>query len=337
MAKVAVVILNWNGKKHLQKFLPSVVEHSGIAEVYVADNGSTDDSVDFVRKNFPQVKLVLLDKNYGFAGGYNRALAQIEADYYVLLNSDVEIKEKWIEPIIGFMEQNPEVAAVQPKILSYQNPQYFEYAGGAGGFIDKWGYPFARGRIFDVVEQDHGQYDDICEIFWASGAAMFVRAKDYWLVGGLDEDFFAHQEEIDLCWRLKNRGKKIFAYPKVAVYHLGGGSLSYQNPRKVYFNFRNNLMMLLKNLPRGKAFGLIFLRLFLDAMAAFQMLLGKPKAGFFYVIKAHLSFYANLGKTLKKRRQLVKFNRFDYPQVYRKSLIWQFFVKKKRYFSQLFS
>ncbi len=336
MAKVAVVILNWNGKKHLQRFLPSVLEHSSSAEVYVADNGSTDDSVEFVRKNFPQVKLVLLDKNYGFAGGYNKALKQIEADYYVLLNSDVEIKDKWIEPVIGFMEQNPDVAAVQPKILSYKDPQYFEYAGAAGGFIDKWGYPFARGRIFDVVEQDHGQYDDICEIFWASGAAMFVRAKDYWLVGGLDEDFFAHQEEIDMCWRLKNRGKKIFAYPRVAVYHLGGGSLSYQNPRKVYFNFRNNLMMLLKNLPRGKAFSVIFLRLFLDAAAAFQMLLGKPKAGFWNVIKAHFSFYANLPKTLKKRRQLVKYNRFDYPQVYRKSLIWQFFVKKKRYFSQLF-
>ncbi len=337
MAKVAVVILNWNGRKHLEKFLPSVVEHSEGAEVYVADNGSTDDSVEFVRKNFSQVKLILLDKNYGFAGGYNKALSQVDADYYVLLNSDVEIKSQWIEPIIDFMEQNPDVAAVQPKILSYQKPDYFEYAGGAGGFIDFLGYPFARGRVFNVVEKDRGQYDDICEIFWASGAAMFVRASDYWAVGGLDEDFFAHQEEIDLCWRLKNRGKKIFAYPKVAVYHLGGGSLSYQNPRKVYFNFRNNLIMLLKNLPRGKAFSIIFLRLILDGIAAFQMLLGKPKAGFFYVIKAHLSFYSNLGKTLKKRRQLVKFNRFDYPQVYKKSLIWQFFVKKKRYFSQLFS
>ncbi len=337
MDKVAVVILNWNGRKHLQQFLPSVVEHSDFATVYVADNGSTDDSVDFLKKNFPQVKLVLLDKNYGFAGGYNKALAQIEAEYYVLLNSDVEVTDGWIEPIIRFMDENKDIAAVQPKILSYRQREYFEYAGASGGFIDKWGYPFARGRIFNVVEKDDGQYDDKREIFWASGAAMFVRAADYWTVGGLDEDFFAHQEEIDLCWRLKNIGKKIYVYPQVAVYHLGGGSLSYENPRKVYFNFRNNLMMLLKNLPKGKAFSLILWRLSLDFLAALQMLLGKPKSGIWYVFKAHIDFYRNLGKTLKKRRAQLENNRFDYEQVYKKSLVWQFYVRKKRYFSQLFN
>ncbi len=337
MDKVAVVILNWNGRKHLEQFLPSVVEHSGFATIYVADNGSTDDSVDFLKKNFPQVKLVLLDKNYGFAGGYNKALAQIESEYYVLLNSDVEVTAGWIEPIIQFMDENKDVAAVQPKILSYRQREYFEYAGASGGFIDKWGYPFARGRIFDVVEKDNGQYDDIVEIFWASGAAMFVRAADYWAAGGLDEDFFAHQEEIDLCWRLKNQGKKIYVYPQVAVYHLGGGSLSYNNPRKIYFNFRNNLMMLLKNLPKGKAFGLILWRLTLDFVAALQMLLGKPKSGIWYVFKAHIDFYRSLSKTLKKRKAQLESNRFDYEQVYKKSIVWQFFVRKKQYFSQLFN
>ncbi len=333
--KVAVAILNWNGRKHLQQFLPSVVKHSAGAEIYVIDNGSTDGSVEFLRENFPQVKLVLLDKNYGFAGGYNRGLRQINAEYYVLLNSDVEVTQNWIWPVINFMDDNPDVAAVQPKILSYLQREYFEYAGASGGFIDHWGYPFARGRIFDVVEKDEGQYDDVREIFWASGAAMFVRASDYWEAGGLDPDFFAHQEEIDLCWRLKNRGKKIYVYPGVKVYHLGGGSLSYENPRKIFYNFRNNLMMLLKNLPKSKAFGLILWRLILDFVAAVQMLLGKPKKGFWYVFKAHLAFYRMLPATLKKRRELVEYNRFDYPEVYRSSIIIKFFLQKKHKFSQL--
>ncbi len=335
MDKIAIAILNWNGKKHLQQFLPSVVENSQPAAVYVIDNGSTDDSVEFVESNFKDVKIIRLDKNYGFAGGYNKGLRQIQARYYVLLNSDVEVTPGWVQPVIDFMDQNPEIAAVQPKILSFLQRDTFEYAGASGGFIDKWGYPFARGRIFDVVEKDTGQYDDIREIFWATGAAMFVRAQDYWEAGGLDADFFAHQEEIDLCWRLKNLGKKIYVYPAVKVYHLGGGSLSYDNPRKVYYNFRNNLMMLTKNLPKG-AFPLIFWRLILDGIAALQMLASGKAKGFLNVLKAHFAYYKSLPQTLKKRKQLLPQNRFDYPEVYRKSLVWQFFIKKRRTFNQLF-
>jgi len=335
MEQVAVAILNWNGQKHLRQFLPSVLKYSQSASVYVIDNGSTDGSVQMLKQEFPQVKLVLLDKNYGFAEGYNRGLKQIKAKYYVLLNSDVELREPWIEPIIEFMEQDSEVAAVQPKILSYLQPEYFEYAGASGGFIDKWGYPFARGRIFNVVEKDQGQYDDVREVFWATGAAMFVRADDFWSVGGFDPDFFAHQEEIDLCWRLKSRGRKIYVFPQVKVYHLGGGSLSYQNPRKIFFNFRNNLMMLTKNLPGAKVWYLVFWRLILDFVAAVQMLLSGPRAGFWQVFKAHLAFYGQLPKLLKKRRQQRQYKRFDFPQVYPRSIVWDFYVRKRTKFSEL--
>ena len=250
----AVVILNWNGKHMMEKFLPSVTAHtSGDAEVIIADNGSTDDSIEFLHTHYPDLRIIQLDQNYGFAEGYNRALAQIEADYYVLLNDDVEVTPHWVEPVIEQMQQNPLTAICQPKLLMYDQRDTFEYAGAAGGFIDRYGYPFCRGRLFDVVEKDHGQYDDPCEIFWASGAAMFVRADVWHQLGGLDGDFFAHMEEIDFCWRAKNKGYRVEYCPKSAIYHVGGGTLPKSNPRKTFLNFRNNLSMLYKNLPAAPA------------------------------------------------------------------------------------
>ncbi len=335
MAKTAVALLNWNGEKILPTFLPSVVKYSQGADIYIIDNKSTDKSLDYVRKNFPQVKIIQLHDNYGFAGGYNHGLKQITADYFVLLNTDVEVTPNWLDPIIEFMENNPDIAAVQPKILSYHQKDTFEYAGASGGFLDKWAYPLARGRILDVTEKDNGQYDDIIPIFWASGAAMFIRAKDFFEAGGFDEDFFAHMEEIDLCWRLKNLGKQIYVFPQVKVYHLGGGTLNYHNPRKIFFNFRNSLYTIVKNMPGSKAFWLILWRMILDSIAAFNFLLTRPKAGFFQVIKAHCDFYKNLSKMLKKRAALKKNNNFDYKEVILKSIIWQYYIKKRRYFSQL--
>ncbi len=335
MTKVAVALLNWNGEKILPQFLPSVVKNSHSAEIYIIDNASTDNSLAFVRENFPTVKIIQLDKNYGFAGGYNRGLKDIQAQYFVLLNTDVKVTPGWIDGIIDFMESHPHVAAVQPKIMSFTDPNKFEYAGAAGGFIDKWGYPLARGRVLNIVEQDHGQYDDITPIFWASGAAMFVRSRDFFEAGGFDEDFFAHMEEIDLCWRLKNMGKQIYFYPESVVYHLGGGTLEYNNPRKIYFNFRNSLYTLVKNLPQGKAFPLILWRMTLDAVAAFNFLVGGPRKGFIEVVRAHMHFHKNLKTFLAKRRILKKNNKFDYPEVIRKSIIWQFYVLKKRTFSDI--
>jgi len=336
--KIAIVILNWNGVKLFPDFLPSLIEHSkgdGI-ELIVADNGSTDDSLAFLEKNFPSVTLLDLKTNYGFAKGYNVALEQIDADYFVLVNSDVKVSENWIQPCIQHFESDKTVAAVQPKILSYHQPEYFEYAGAAGGFIDQFGYPFCRGRILDKVEKDEGQYQTSGEIFWASGACMFVRAEAFKSAGGLDPLFWAHMEEIDLCWRLKNRGMKIIYEPKSVIYHLGGGSLSYGDPRKVYLNFRNNLYMLYKNLPKNKFKRTMLIRMILDGIAAAKFLLGFEGKAFLAVAKAHATFYKNLGVLRKSRAEIQRHTLLNnHTEIFRKSIMWKFFVQKKTKFSEL--
>ena len=333
MKKVAIVILNYNGKKFLEKFLPIVIENnSDFAEIIVADNKSTDDSVDFMKQNFPNIRLIVNDFNGGFATGYNVALRQVEADYYVLLNSDIEVTPNWIAPVIELMESDENIAACQPKILSYNDKTKFEYAGAAGGFIDKYGYPFCRGRMFQDLETDQGQYDDVKEIFWATGACMFIRASLYHELGGLDDDFFAHMEEIDLCWRLKNAGYKIMYCPDSKIYHIGGGTLPKSSARKTYLNFRNNLSLLLKNLPKGKVFGTIFYRFFLDWIAALKFLCDGSFADFFAVTRAHASFLRQIPALRKKRKKLAH-NKVS--QVYQKNIVFKYFLEKNKLYSNL--
>jgi GT2 family glycosyltransferase len=300
---LAVVILNWNGKNWLQKFLPSVIHYSGSAEIYVIDNQSTDNSVEFLKDEFPTVKIVVNDKNYGFAGGYNEGLKEIKNEYYCLLNSDVEVTENWIEPVLNLFKTDTSISAIQPKILSFNNKNYFEFAGAAGGLIDNLGYPYCRGRIFDDLEEDKGQYDDETEIFWASGCCLFIRSKDFWEQKGFDERFFAHQEEIDLCWRLINSGKKIFYTGKSKVYHVGGGTLNKQSAQKTYLNIRNNLSMMLKNLPFPKLIGLIFFRLCLDGIAGIYFGLKQGFPHLWAVARAHFGFYAQAAGTWKLRQK----------------------------------
>ena len=338
LRKIAIVILNWNGAKLFPDFLPSIIEHSleENIEVIVADNGSTDNSLQVLREKFPEVAILDLKKNYGFAKGYNVALEQIEADYYVLVNSDVTVTENWIVPCVKHFENNPEVAAVQPKVLSYNKPDEFEYAGAAGGFIDKYGYPFCRGRILNQVEKDNKQYETPDEIFWATGACMFVKADAFKMAGGLDADFWAHMEEIDLCWRLKNQGYKIVYEPESVIYHLGGGSLEYGNPKKVYLNFRNNLFMLFKNLPERKFKRILFARMILDGVAAAKFLFGFEWNAFLAVARAHFSFYKNLPGLFRKRKSLKpKVVKNEHPQIYSRSIMWKFFLEKKHKFSEL--
>jgi GT2 family glycosyltransferase len=306
--KIAVVILNWNGEQLFSKFLPSIIEHSQGTniEIIVADNGSTDQSILYLQQNFSSIRIIDLKENYGFAEGYNQALKQVDADYFVLLNSDVKVAKNWIEPCIFQFESDEKIAAIQPKILSYNQPNSFEYAGAAGGFIDKFGYPFCRGRILDELEEDEGQYDKSTEIFWASGAAMFVRTSALKEAGGLDGDFWAHMEEIDLCWRLKNQGYKVIYEPNSVVYHLGGGTLSYDSPKKVYLNFRNNLWMLFKNLPKEQFKRTFSIRMILDGVAAAKFLAGFQFRHFWAVANAHVAFYRNLSKLVRKRREIQK-------------------------------
>ena len=333
--KVAIVILNWNGTHHLRRFLPSV-SHSdfGNYEIIVADNASTDDSVSFLQAHYPQVRIIRLPDNFGFAGGYNRALKQVEADYYVLLNSDVEVTPGWIKPVIALMESDATIAACQPKIKMERHRELFEYAGAAGGWLDSLGYPFARGRIFDICEEDKGQYDSIEPIFWASGAAMFVRAKVYHDCGGLDEYFFAHQEEIDLCWRMQLAGYKIMACPSSVVYHVGGGTLPKGNERKVYLNFRNNLIMLAKNLPLAQAAWKLPFRLVLDIVSAFKGLFTGEGTYFIAVIEAQLSFYKWL--LLKRGSSVFPPSRRIKPAGwFRGSVAWRHFVRGKTKFSEI--
>lgn len=304
--RLAIVILNWNGKSWLEKFLPSVIRFSEKAKVYVIDNLSTDDSVSYIQANFPDVGIVINDQNYGFAGGYNEGLQKINAEYYCLLNSDVEVTENWINPVLDLFERNPDISAIQPKILSYNHKNFFEFAGAGGGMIDNLGYPYCRGRIFDDLEEDKGQYDDETEIFWASGCCLFIRSKDFHEQNGFDARFFAHQEEIDLCWRLINSGKKIYYTGKSKVYHVGGGTLNKQNAQKTYLNIRNNLSMMLKNLPFPKLIWLIFFRLCLDGIAGIYFGVKNGFPHLWAVVRAHFGFYGQAFKTWKLRQSYQK-------------------------------
>ncbi len=330
---VAIVILNWNGRKYLEQFLPSVMAttYPG-ARVVLADNASTDDSVEFVKTRYPQVQIIINKENYGFARGYNEALQHLDDPYVVLLNSDVEVQPGWVEPIIDLMESDPLIGACQPKILQYNNRRLFEYAGAAGGFLDRLGYPFARGRIFDYCEEDRGQYDTNVPVFWASGAAMFVRLDAYKKLGGLDEYFFAHQEEIDLCWRMQLEGYKIYCCPAAVVYHVGGGTLPKGNARKVFLNFRNNLIMMWKNLPLGKAILKVGMRFILDAISAFKSLFAGEVTYFFAVAEAHVAFFYWLffeksGKQQIKNRRLSGW--------WNGSIVWSHFILRKNKFEEI--
>ena len=338
MKKISVVILNWNGVGMLQKFLPKVVEYSvnqGV-EICVADNASTDESVSYLQANFPNVRLIVLDKNYGFAEGYNRALEQVKAEYVVLLNSDVEVTPHWLEPLVEYMDAHAEVAACQPKIRSERNKEYFEYAGAAGGYLDKYGYPFCRGRIFEVVEKDQGQYDTIQLIFWATGAALFIRLQDYREVGGLDGRFFAHMEEIDLCWRLRSRGRGIVCIPQSVVYHVGAATLKKENPRKTFLNFRNNLLMLYKNLPEKELKKVMFIRGLLDWVATFVFLLkgdGKNARAVWQARKEFKHICPDFASS--RTENLAKATGQSIPEKVDYSILWKFHACGKKVFSRL--
>jgi len=331
--KVAVVILNWNNKYFLEKFLPSVYNsHYENIEFIIGDNASTDDSIQFIEEYYPHIHIIKNDKNYGFAGGYNKILEQVNADYYVLLNSDVEVTSNWIEPVITMMEK-ANYAAAQPKILAYHKKDTFEHAGAAGGFIDKYGYPFCRGRILQVTEIDKGQYDQESEIFWATGAALFIRSSAWREMNGFDADFFAHMEEIDLCWRLKKAGYRIGYCPDSTVYHVGGGTLDASNPKKTYLNFRNNLVMLQKNLSTQQAILIIFIRLWLDLLALFNFLGQRKFKDAWAISRAHQYFFLNIFKNAAKRKKYFAVE--NKKGSYKKSIIWDFYVNKIQKFSNL--
>lgn len=321
--KIAIVILNWNGKELLEQFLPSVVAYSSEAKIYVADNASSDTSVAYVQENFPEVTILKNPKNEGYAKGYNLALQQVDADVIGLLNSDIEVTPNWLNPIISYYQNNKNASIVQPKILDYKNKNLFEYAGAGGGYIDKYGYAYCRGRIFDSIEEDRNQYRS-ASVFWASGACLFIKNKDFKLLNGFDEDFFAHYEEIDLCWRAQNKGLKIHYVAFSTVYHVGGATLKNSNPYKTYLNFRNSLFTLVKNLPSNKLFSVIFVRMLLDGVAGVQFLLkGKPKH-LWSILKAHGSFYLNLFKMYQKRDAHQKTNYYT-----KKSIVWSYFINKE--------
>ena len=338
MDKVAIVILNWNGAKMLRQYLPTVLNYSrDEATVYVADNASTDDSLELLRSEFPECKTIVLDQNWGFAEGYNKALSQVKAEYYLLLNSDIEVTPHWLTPLIEFMDVHPEVAACQPKLLSIYNKDMFEYAGASGGYIDNFGYPFCRGRLFDVVEEDNGEYDYATEILWATGAALMIRSKDYWEVGGLDGRFFAHNEEIDLCWRLCIRGRKIYCLPESYVYHVGGGTLPKSNPMKTFLNFRNNLTMLYKNLPDQELQHVMRWRWFLDYLAAWETLILNRNWGDFKAIYRARRAFKRWRKDFDADRQQIQASRVAQrvPERYSFSLLWQYYAKGRKHFSDL--
>ncbi len=338
MAKVAIVILNWNGQKMLAKFLPNVIEYSRQdAEIWVADNSSSDGSMHLLETQFPQVKTIVLEQNFGFAEGYNRALRQIEADYYVLLNSDVEVSHHWLTPLIEFMDSHPQVAACQPKLLAEYDKDSFEYAGACGGFLDKYGYPFCRGRIFGMVERDNGQYDYQQEILWATGACMMIRSADYWKAGGLDGRFFAHNEEIDLCWRLRLMGRKIYCIPESEVYHVGGGTLPKSNPMKTFLNFRNNLTMLYKNLSDKELSHVMRVRWFLDYLAAFEMLLLQRNWGDFKAVFKARKAFKEWRSSFDEERKRIQSQRVEeeIPQIFQTSILWQYYAKGVKNFKDL--
>ena len=325
--KIAVVILNWNGAKLLEQFLPSIVSFSDEATIYVADNASTDTSIEVIKSKFPSIKIIQNDGNYGFAKGYNISLQNVEEEYYALVNSDIEVTENWLTPILSIFENEKETGIIQPKILDFKAKGKFEYAGAAGGFIDKYGYPFCRGRIFDTIENDNHQYDDEREIFWASGACFFIRKEIYRKLNGFDDDFFAHQEEIDLCWRAFNLGFKAKYTYKSVVYHVGGATLNASNPRKTFLNFRNSLLMLLKNLPKNQLFSIIFIRLLLDGIAGIKFIFEGNFKHCFAIIKAHYAFFYLINRNLKKRNVLQSKQYFHC-----KSIVYSYFVKNGKVF-----
>lgn len=336
MKQTAVVILNYNGAGMLRRFLPSVIEYSPEASIYVADNGSSDESCDVVRNEFPAVKLMVLDHNYGFAEGYNRALAQVDEEYAVLLNSDVEVTRGWLSPMTQFLDSNPEVAACQPKLLSFKQKDFFEYAGAAGGFIDKWGYTFCRGRIFNTVERDSGQYDDTTDVFWATGAALMIRNEVYKNNGGLDGRFFAHMEEIDLCWRLRSRGYRIACVPQSHVYHVGGATLKKENPQKTYLNFRNNLLMIYKNAPDCQLKKIMLFRKVFDNVAALKFLASGDYAAFKAVRKARRDFKGMRSGYDKARAENMKLAvTTRIPEVLKSSILYKYYLGFKHTYSSL--
>ena len=330
---ISVVILNWNGSAMLQRFLPSVIRYSEEAEIIVADNGSTDHSIDILREKFPSVRILPFRENYGFAEGYNRAIQQIETPYVLLLNDDVEVTPHWLQPLLEFMNHHPEVAACQPKILSETQRELFEYAGACGGFIDHLGYPYCRGRIFNHVEKDRGQYDQVCPIFWATGAALLVRTDVFRKEGGLDKRFFAHMEEIDFCWRLRSRNYGIYCIPQSTVYHVGGGTLPKSHPRKTFLNFRNNLLMLYKNLPEERLNSTLRIRYFLDLVATLKMLLSGQVKESIAIVKALRTFFKIRHDFDRERKEnLQKQQLKDIPEMRNESLLVAFYLKKKKKF-----
>jgi GT2 family glycosyltransferase len=335
----AIVILNWNGEKYLEQFLPILIENTSLSnvEIVVADNASTDSSLSILKDKFPTIKTIALDKNYGFAGGYNKALAQVDADYYVLLNSDVEVTANWLQPLIDYMEEHEDVAACQPKILSYSKRTHFEHAGAAGGFIDRFGFPFCRGRVIGFAEEDKGQYDTITEVFWATGACLVARANTFWKVGGLDDEFFAHMEEIDFCWRLKSRGYHIVCVPESVVYHIGGGTLNVESPHKTYLNFRNNLLMLYKNLPNKLLEKTLFWRFIFDYSAAFQLFItGKP-ANARSVFEARNDFKKMRPDFEEKRKENILYATTDNESdIFQKSIVVEYYLKANKTYKSLF-
>jgi len=325
--KIAVVILNWNGRKLLEQFLPSVVQNSPEATIYLADNASTDDSILFVTTHFPSVQIIKNEYNFGFAQGYNEALKQVDADIFALVNSDVEVTPNWLQPILETFKNEPDTAIIQPKILDFKRKDYFEYAGAGGGFIDKYGYPFCRGRIFETIEKDNGQYDDNCEIFWASGACFFIRSSVFRELNGFDADFFAHQEEIDLCWRAKNKNYTVKYIGFSIIYHVGGATLNEENPKKTFLNFRNSLFMLTKNLPKEKLFKIIFIRMVLDGVAGIRFLFKGKFAHLLAILKAHFHYYHLINRNLKKRAD------FHVQHYFQKnSIICDYYIKKRHNF-----
>ncbi len=337
MSKTAVVILNWNGEALLRKFLPSVIansNHDGV-EVIVADNASSDGSIDLLNEEFPETRVIRLDKNYGFAGGYNKALSLIDADYFVLLNSDVLPCEDWLSPLIKAMDEDSALGACMPKVRAYKEPEMFEYAGASGGYIDVFGYPFCRGRILNSIEKDEGQYDQPLPVFWATGAALMIRADLYKRAGGLDEKFFAHMEEIDLCWCIKNLAYQIKVFPASEVLHVGGATLSHYNAHKTFLNFRNSLLMMVKNLSSDRLLPILFVRMVLDGVAGLHFLAKGEVTHFFAVIKAHFGFYKLLPYAIKQRENNKAKVTSLHKEVYPQSIIWAFYFKKLRKFSQL--
>jgi len=329
MKNIAVVLLNWNGLELLKQFLPIVEQFSAEAVIYVADNNSTDGSKQFVNDHFSTVKWIQLSDNFGYAKGYNEALKQVNEEYICLLNTDIEVAENWLQPVLDLFEKDDSIGIIQPKILDFKNKEYFEYAGAAGGFIDKYGFPFCRGRVFDTLEKDENQYQTQ-EIFWASGACFFIRNSVFQQLNGFDDHFFAHQEEIDLCWRAFNQNVKIYYCNESTVYHIGGATLKKSNPQKTFLNFRNSLFMLYKNLPKEDRFSIIFKRLCLDGLAGVKFFLSLQPLHTFAIIKAHFAYYGNLSKLKNKQVQHPKSNYF-----FTDNIVFDYFLKGKKKFNQL--